>query len=150
MGAYDNYLSGSLRENYLAFLQQQDSLDLSNELAVLRSLFGEALQDKNFKAIPGIVGEIRQLSNTIARNIENSRLYLPISMLAFVVQQINAIIRREVKDPDAVRRISNALGSISLPADRRELDSLRRAVQTGKLPVPHTGGVPPVDQAAPL
>lgn len=150
MGLYDKYLTGDLRESYATFLLQQDSLDLSDELAAMRSLFADALKTNQIKAVPTLVREIRQLSEAIARNIENSRLYLPISMLAFVVQQINAVIRREVKDEPTVERISRALGSISLPADRRELDSLRRAVQAGKVAAPVSGGLLGMDQAPPL
>lgn len=142
---YANYLSASLRDSYAAFLQGQDSLDLSEELALLRGMFAEALKEGNVKAVPGLVKEIRHLSQAISRNIENSRLYIPVSMLAFVVQQVNAVIRREVKDDATVNRISNALGAISLPANSRELDSLKRAVQTGRVSAPVTGGLPALD-----
>lgn len=124
MPIYEKYLSGTTRAAYEQYLQDKDALDLTEELGILKGTLAAELESPSEKGhlskVKDTINEIRKLSSTVAKNMEHARGYLPISFVPLMIQQIVEILNREVKDPDAVRRIQAALGRIAIPANSRE------------------------------
>lgn len=139
--SYHEHLSSTLRVAYERFLQDQEVLDLSKEMALLKAHLAEVMENPPEKgslaAVRDTIAEIRKMSGTVAKNMEHARGYIPISFLPVMTSQIAAIIDREVKDPDVVRRIRQALGRVSIPANSREARRVERLV-AGELPAAGT------------
>lgn len=136
MPIYDKYLTGTTRGMYLQYLADKDALDLSEEMALLRTELVKEIEkpkDKgHLRAVLDTADQIRKISGTISKNIENARGYIPISFLPFIQQEIVAILNREVKDPDVISRIRAALGRISLPANRVESGRVQKLIEQGR------------------
>jgi len=130
MPIYSEYLTDTVREAYDRFYKDQEILDLSNEMSLLKAHLADQLRTPAEKgqlaAVKDTISEIRKMSNTVAKNMEHAKGYLPVSFLPLMIRQIVEILAREIKDEDVIGRIRTALGRIAIPADSREA---RRAEQ---------------------
>lgn len=137
-GMYDRYLTGDIKTNYRRALEEVDQIDLSGELALIRSKLGEVVEklgeatddpkveNRNFARMERLVKEVRQLSGTVGKNIELSASYMPISFLPILLHEIVETLRKEIGNDNIVEKLKVRLNSISLPANGAEARRVAR------------------------
>lgn len=142
-GMYDKYLTGDIKTNYHRALEEVDQIDLSGELALIRSKLGEVVEKlggvsadpkaeaQNFSRMERLVKEVRQLSGTVGKNIELSASYMPISFLPILLNEIVETIRKEIGNDNIVEKLKVRLNNISLPANGAEARRVARIAGTG-------------------
>ena len=142
-GGYGGYLSETLQGKYLAAKKNFEDFNLSEELAVLRTVLGEVLKGiekkeglENVGDVTKLVREIRETLKVMAEWMERSMV--PVAFLHVFQQQVVLILREEIKDDERLQRVAGRLGQVALPRDSREFDKLQSAVRGGEVPGPGT------------
>lgn len=135
---YAKVLTGTAREKLLEAQRVEEDLDLRNEIHMLRMKMMEALEGgedgPSTKEILEINRELRQTISTMSTLVDKLQGYIPVSMLEVIFNQIVQVVKANVKDSNAIQRITQQLGRIRVPANQSEAERLDREVSQGNLP----------------
>ena len=143
--SYRELLSGKFQAHYQRAQAAFEKLDLSGELGVIRALLMQVIERIGADApedrpkvgeVITLTKEIRQLVKQIVEVEEKFKSMVPLSTMRICMIQLQDIIEEEVKDSSVRERIAKRCSKIVLPANEREADTFRRAVQEGRVPSP--------------
>jgi hypothetical protein len=130
---YKKYLSGVASTVYDQYLHDAEVLDLSDEMKLLKAKLAEELASPDKKEhlarVKSTVDQIRKLSDTITKNMERARGYIPVSFLPVLTQQITELLTHEIKEQHVIARIRQRLGQLALPANSREARRAERVLE---------------------
>jgi len=143
--SYRELLSGKFQKQYEQARHAFDKFDLSAELGIIRAMLmqviermgaPEAEDRPKVGEVITLTKEIRQLVKQIVEVEDRFRSMIPLQTVRIFTVQLLEIIEEEVKDSSVRERIAKRCGSVALPANEREADTFRRAVQEGRVPSP--------------
>jgi len=121
LGRYRGYLSDvSIKEAYLKYLADEDILDLSDEIALLRAVVSKLAQEERYM---DVLEAANQLSKVVSRlhDIQLKRQTLmPLSQVFALLEQAARAVLQEVPDPTIRERLAQRLLSLPAPQDRTD------------------------------
>jgi len=119
-GTYRTRIDSTYQEIYDAFRNSDDLKSLNDEIALVKTLIVEKLdQDKRDPA--DVVKLVERLSRITKRKVEieeGLRVYVHLDQLTLVINQVVQVVERHVPDHETRAAIGRDLRGINLGTDR--------------------------------
>lgn len=118
---YTKYLPSSLQEAYVAAQEDPDMMDLKGEMALLRSLLAEFVNQnagdidrEMIASVSTLVDRIGKVHSNIVDYEYKNRQVISISMIPVIIRSISHIVRTVIMDETKVAEIANQIGDLPL------------------------------------